>query len=86
MKKVFCLLLIIFQQWRSMACPGCEARQPKILRGITHGAGPSGNWDYLIVAIVIVIVLFTLFFSIKWLIHPGEKSPQHIKRLILNMD
>lgn len=86
MKKILCLLLILFKQINTMACPACEAAQPKILRGITHGAGPSGKWDYLIVAIVVVIVLFTLFFSIKWLIRPGEKSPQHIKRLILNMD
>lgn len=87
MKKIFCLsLLILFIQVNAMACPACEARQPKILRGITHGAGPSGKWDFLIVSIVVVIVLFTLFFSVKWLIRPGEKSPQHIKRLILNMD
>ena len=86
MKKIFCLLLILFIQLNAMACPACEARQPKILRGITHGAGPSGKWDYLIVSIVVVIVLFTLFFFFNLLIRPGEKSPQHIKRLILNMD
>ena len=66
------------------ACPACEKQQPKLLKGITHGAGPDGNWDYVIVAIVVIIVLFTLFFSVKWLIRPGEQSQSHIKRLILN--
>ena len=86
MKKIFCFLLILLKQLNTIACPACEARQPKILRGITHGAGPSGKWDYLIVSIAIVIVLFTLFYSVKWLIRPGEKSPEHIKRMILNID
>ncbi|MEO8569373.1 MAG: hypothetical protein ABI419_09555, partial [Ginsengibacter sp.] len=66
------------------ACPACEKQQPKLLKGITHGAGPGGNWDYVIVAIAVAIVLFTLFFSVKWLIRPGEQSQNHIKRLILN--
>lgn len=73
-------------QLDTMACPACEASQPRILRGITHGAGPSGKWDYLIVSIVAVIVLCTLFYSVKWLVRPGEHSPKHIKRLILEMD
>ncbi len=86
MKKLIGLFSLICIQLRSLACPACEAQQPKILRGITHGAGPSGKWDYLIVWIAVVIVLFTLFYSVKWLIRPGEKSQQHIKRLILNME
>ena len=67
-----------------LACPVCEKQQPKILRGITHGVGPQDNWDYIIVWTMVVIVAFTLFFSIKWLIRPGERSQTHIKRLILN--
>lgn len=68
----------------SFACPACEKQQPKILAGITHGGGPGSNWDYLIIWIAVAIVLFTLFFSLKWLIRPGEQSHNHIKRLILN--
>lgn len=67
-----------------LACPVCEKQQPKILRGIAHGAGPESNWDYVIIWTAVVIVVFTLFFSIKWLIRPGEKSSTHIKRFILN--
>ncbi|MFT3903479.1 MAG: hypothetical protein QM727_09910 [Niabella sp.] len=55
-----------------------------MLKGIAHGAGPQSQWDYLIVWIAVVIVLATLFFSVKWLIRPGEKSDTHIKRFILN--
>lgn len=86
MKKGFGLLMLMLLQLYSLACPACEAQQPKILRGITHGAGPSGKWDYFIVWVAVVVVLFTLFYSIKWLIRPGEKSQQHIKRLILNLE
>ncbi len=68
------------------SCPGCDAQQPKILRGITHGAGPQSKWDLLIVAIAAVIVIATLFFSVKWLLSPGEKSEKHIKRLVLNYE
>ena len=86
MKKVIILLIGMLWQLYSLACPACETRQPKVLRGITHGAGPTDNWDYLIVWIAVVIVLGTLFYSVKWLIRPGEKSAQHIKRLILNIE
>ena len=65
-------------------CPACEAAQPRLLRGITHGAGPESRWDYLIVWITVIITLLTLFYSVKWLIRPGEKNAHHIKNLILN--
>lgn len=67
----------------TFACPVCEKQQPKILRGITHGAGPQSNWDYVIVWATVVVVAFTLWFSVKWLFKPGEKSSAHIKRWIL---
>ncbi|MBS1589193.1 MAG: hypothetical protein JST52_06225 [Bacteroidetes bacterium] len=87
MKRIFLTLGILFLQIGYLiACPVCERNQPKILRGITHGAGPESNWDYLIVWTTVLIVLATLFFSIKWILKPGEKSEQHIKRFILNND
>jgi len=84
MKKTGITLALLLIGSIVMACPVCERQQPRILRGITHGAGPEGNWDYVIVWTTVVIVLITLFFSLKWLIRPGEKSDTHIKRLILN--
>ena len=67
----------------TLACDACTLQQPKILRGISHGTGPDTNWDYVIVAIAALLVIFTLFYSLKWLIEPGEKSADHIKNSIL---
>jgi phage shock protein PspC (stress-responsive transcriptional regulator) len=65
------------------SCAVCERNQPKPLRGIVHGAGPESDWDYLSVGITAVIALVTLYYSIKWLIHPNEKDKNHIKYSIL---
>ena len=86
MKKYVVLILLFLSAITAYACPVCEKQQPKILRGITHGAGPDSRWDYLIIAVSVVIVLVTLFFSVKWLIKPGEKSLSHIKLTILNAE
>ncbi len=84
MKKYLAIFVILFISVTTIACPVCEKQQPKILQGITHGAGPQSNWDYLIISVTAVIVLVTLFYSIKWLLRPGEKSVTHIKHSILN--
>lgn len=84
MKKLFSLLVLIFASIATYACPVCEKAQPRILQGISHGVGPEGKWDIFIVSFISVIVVFTLFFSIKWLIKPGEKNTAHIKYFILN--
>lgn len=84
MKKILILLPFVFSSLAALACPACEKQQPKFLRGVSHGAGPDSDWDMVIVWMVAIIVVFTLFFSVKFLIKPGEKSTSHIKRLILN--
>lgn len=86
MKKMFLTSIVLFLSIKAMACPACEKQQPKIFRGITHGAGPDSNWDYLIISFMAIIVLFCLFFSVKWLLRPGERSAAHIKFSILNLD
>ena len=78
-------LFLILNTW-AFACPVCEKQQPKVLRGITHGAGPQSQWDYVIVWVGVIIVVLTLYFSVKWVFKPGEKSKNHIKQLILNAD
>ena len=84
MRKLFLTASLILNGLYVLACPVCERNQPKVLKGITHGAGPESQWDYVIVWTTVAIVLCTLFFSVKWLIRPGEKSEHHIKRFILN--
>lgn len=86
MKKLLLIVPMLFAGILSFACPACEKQQPKLLKGISHGSGPEGNMDMLIVWLIAIIVLLTLIFSVKWIIKPGEKSPNHIKRLILNQD
>lgn len=82
MKKNIQLFILLLPA-ALFACPVCERNQPKILRGIVHGAGPDSNWDYISIWFTILIAVITLFFSIKWLVRPGEKNEDHIKYSIL---
>ena len=84
MKKILLLIPIIMYDFAAMACPACEAQQPKVLRGIVHGSGPTSNWDYVAGIVTLIIVIAVLFYSIKWMINPGEKEADHIKRNVLN--
>lgn len=84
MKRLFITLPILLLGITTIACPVCEKQQPKILKGITHGTGPQSDWDFVIIAFVVVLVIATLFFSLKFLFKPGEKSEQHIKNLFIN--
>lgn len=86
MKKILMILPLLLMGMTIWACPACEKQQPKILRGISHGVGPSSNWDLVIVFATVLIVLFTLFFTIKWIVNPGEKETSHIKRTVLNFN
>lgn len=86
MKKLLFLIPLLGFGLVTWACPVCEKQQPKILKGISHGTGPSSNWDYVIILAAVVIVLATLFYTIKWLVQPGEKETNHIKRTVLNFN
>ncbi len=86
MKKTTLLLLLLSSRAITFACGVCEKQQPKILRGITHGAGPESNWDYLIISVAAAIVVTSFYFSVKWLIRPGENTVTHIKYLTVNND
>lgn len=80
---LFCMFALRSGAW---ACELCEAQQPKILRGLTHGAGPQGNFDYVIVLAVVAVVLIALVYSIKFIVRPGEGGAGHIKRTVLQQD
>ncbi len=83
LKYLLSILVVISAQIVS-ACPVCEKQQPKITQGLTHGAGPQSNWDWVIIAIISVITILTLIYSVKYLIKPGEKNDDHIKQSILS--
>lgn len=84
MKKISLSLILTTLQLAAFACPLCEKKQPAVLRGITHGTGPDSNWDYAIVSAMVVIVLLTLVYTIKYLVKPGEKNLSHIKHTVIN--
>lgn len=84
MKNTIVSFLIFFVGTASFACEVCERNQPKPLKGITHGPGPSGSIDYFIAAVAIVTVGLSLFLAIKYLVRPKEGEPDHIKNIVLN--
>jgi hypothetical protein len=86
MKQIFFLSILLAGFTTVYSCPVCEKQQPRILKGITHGSGPQSDWDYFIISVAVVVVFATLFFSLKYLLSPGEKSKKHIKRLVLNYE
>lgn len=77
---VFFLLVVNF----AFACDACKLQQPKVTRDFTHGVGPRGDFDWIIVAIIAVITILTFIYSLKFLVKPGEKEQNHIKNSIFN--
>ncbi len=86
MKKILLLSTFMIIHIASLACEVCKKQQPKVLRGISHGAGPESNWDYVVVGGTVLIVAVSLFYTVKWIVYPGEKERTHIKHSILNPD
>lgn len=86
MKKYKNILTVLFLLIANFvfACEACKLQQPKITQSFTHGTGPESQWDWLIVAVIAVITLYTFVYSLKYLIKPGEKDKNHIKHSILN--
>jgi hypothetical protein len=83
MRTRILIMLIIFSH-AAIACPVCDKQQPSITRGLTHGAGPQSNWDWVIIGVVAALTLVTLVLSIRYLVKPGEKESSHIKQSILS--
>lgn len=77
---IFFLLVINF----AFACEACKLQQPAVTRDFTHGVGPRGYFDWIIVAVIAVLTVFTFVYSLKYLVKPGEKDQDHIKNSILN--
>lgn len=86
MKRTLQITVVLFLlgQQVAMACDVCKKNQPTGFKNITHGAGPTGTIDYVIMATALVIVLATLYLSFKYLIKPRENNPDHIKNIVRN--
>ena len=83
-KIVLSFFLVIVSMGGALACEVCKSKQPKGFADITHGSGPGGNLDYIIVWGAAIIVTITLALSLKFLIKPQENRPDHIKNSILD--
>ncbi len=83
-KLFFVFLATILIPGNILACELCKKNQPKVLEGVTHGPGPQGDMDYIIIGVAIVIVGITLLLSLKFLIKPNENDPDHIKNIVLD--
>jgi len=68
----------------AMACEACKAQQPKFLQGVTHGAGPTSNWDYVVVSLMVIITVYSFYAMVKCLAKPADKNHEGIKSIILN--
>lgn len=80
------LLSLAMLRTTAWACETCRAQQPEVLRGLTHGAGPQGNFDYVIVFVTLAVAVLALVYAIKFIVHPGEREADHIKRIVLQQD
>ena len=60
-------------------CPACVAANPA-----AHSLTPSGPWELALAAVGLAIVVFALLPAVKLLFRPGEGSPDHVKRAILD--
>ncbi len=60
-------------------CPNCTVTNPA-----AHSSMPSGPWEIGVVAVGLVIVVLSLVVAVKLLLRPGERSPDHIKRTVLD--
>lgn len=78
LKRILAVFLLVFTNL-AFACEACKIQQPKITQNITHGGGPGGYVDWIIVGIIALITVVTLFYSVKFLLLPGEKDKNHIK-------
>lgn len=86
MKKLIVLFGLLLQDAVAFACTVCKSQQPKALQGITHGTGPGGVLDYIIIGGAAIVVLVTLILSVRFLVRPGETDPGHIKNLIVTSE
>lgn len=49
-----------------------------------HASAPDGPAEVIVVVIGVVITAVVLYLTLKYMIRPGEKGKDHIKRRIVN--
>ena len=54
-----------------------------LLYQMRHGRPPASPVEYVLAGIAALAAAYALVLAVRWTIHPGEDSPDHIKRVIL---
>lgn len=65
----------LFAQWYCENVPAT---------GTVSNGSSNALSDSIIIGVSIMIVIFTLIMSVKFLFKPGEKNPDHIKNIVKN--
>lgn len=78
------LFLICATALPAAACEACKAQQPRLVRGLVHGAAPQGVADYLVVALALAGLVGVAVLAVRCLARPAEQQTRHIKRTILH--
>ena len=58
----------------------------EIMHDMSHMAGPQAAWEYVLVAVAVIIVGWVFYLAFKYTLKPGEEQADHIKRRILEKD
>ena len=56
------------------------------MHDMSHMAGPQAAWEYVLVAVAVIIVVWVFYLAFKYFFKPGEQQSDHIKRRILEQD
>jgi hypothetical protein len=81
---ILAIFILFLNPNTALTCDVCAENQPAGLENITHGEGPTAIWDYIISWGAVIIVGFTLVYSLKYLIKPKENSKSHIKNIVID--
>lgn len=69
----------------ALSCPVCDREKAnQVTLGLSHGAGPDHNWEWLVVAGMAGITLFALFLAIKYFIKPDNAKTNEFKKSIFS--
>lgn len=83
MRSSTLILLLLGSTLSTLACDVCNRRPDSVLGWFGHGTGPQTQWDIVIVAATIAIVVMTAWLMLKALLRPADQAPDHIKQLVI---
>ena len=81
-KNLFALLALLLFTLPALACPLCQKNQPKGFANITHGVGPGGPFDYVMLYGSIAVVVFTFGLFFRHLFRPDNRRNQARRELL----